>query len=210
MQQLNFEKSLALLKKYKIKFVEFKAIKTEKDLDGVKYPIVLKVFSEKIVHKTDKGGVVLDLRNKDEAIKAFKRLKKISAEGGSASGGRNVLMQPMVSQKQEVIIGMKKDPQFGPVIMFGLGGIFVEVIKDVSFRICPVSKKDALEMIKEIKSYKVLTGLRGKQSVNINSLADIIVKLSELSLKEKVEEIDLNPVMVSSKEAFVVDVRVMQ
>ncbi len=201
MRQLNFEKSLALLKKYKIKFVESKIIKTEKDLDGVKYPIVLKVFSKKIVHKTDKGGVILDLKNKEEAIKAFKKLKKIS---------QKVLMQPMVSQKQEVIIGMKKDPQFGPVIMFGLGGIFVEVIKDISFRVCPVSKKDALEMIKEIKSYKVLTGLRGKQAVNINALADIIVKLSRLSLKEKAEEIDLNPVMVSSRGALVVDVRIMQ
>jgi len=201
MRQLSFEKSLALLKKYKIKFVEFKIIKTEKDLDRVKYPIVLKVFSEKIVHKTDKGGVILDLKNKEEAIKAFKRLKKIS---------KKVLMQPMVSQKQEVIIGMKKDPQFGPVIMFGLGGIFVEIIKDVSFRVCPVNKKDALEMIKEIKSYKVLTSLRGRQAVNINVLADIIVKLSELGLKEKIEEIDLNPVMVGSKGAFVVDVRIMQ
>ncbi len=201
MRQLSFEKSLALLKKYKIKFVEFKIIKTEKDLDRVKYPNVIKVFSEKIVHKTDKGGVILDLKNKEEAIKAFKRLKKIS---------KNVLMQPMVSQKQEVIIGMKKDPQFGPVIMFGLGGIFVEIIKDVSFRVCPVNKKDALEMIKEIKSYKVLTGLRGRQAVNINVLADIIVKLSELGLKEKIEEIDLNPVMVGSKGAFVVDVRIMQ
>lgn len=201
MRQLNFEKSLALLKKYKIKFVESKIIKAEKDLDGVKYPIVLKVFSKEIIHKTDKGGVVLDLKNKEEAIKAFKRLKKIS---------QKVLMQPMVSQKQEVIIGMKKDPQFGPVIMFGLGGIFVEVIKDISFRVCPVSKKDALEMIKEIKSYKVLTGLRGKQSVNINALADIIIKLSGLSLKEKVEEIDLNPVMVSNKGALVVDVRIIQ
>lgn len=200
MRQLNFRKSLALLKKYKIKFVEFKVIKTEKDLDGVKYPIVLKVFSEKIVHKTDKGGVILDLRNKEEAIRAFEKLKKIS---------QKVLMQPMLSQKQEVIIGVKKDLQFGPVIMFGLGGIFVEVIKDISFRVCPVSKKDALEMIKEIKSYKVLTGLRGKQSVSINALADIIVKLSELALKEKVEEIDLNPVMVSNKGAFVVDVRIM-
>ena len=210
MKQLNFEKSLALLKKHKIKFVKSKVIKTVKDLDGVKYPIVLKIFSEKIIHKTDKGGVILDLKNKKEAIKAFKKLKKISAKGGSAFGGSKVLMQSMLSQRQEVIIGMKKDPQFGPVIMFGLGGIFVEVIKDVSFRVCPVSKKDALEMIKEIKSYKVLTGLRGKQSVNINALADIIVKLSEFGLKEKVEEIDLNPVMVNNKVAFVVDVRIMQ
>jgi len=200
MKQLNFEKSLALLKKYKIRFIGSKIIKTEKDFNGVEYPIVLKVFSEKIIHKTEKGGVILDLKNREEAIKAFKKLKKIS---------KDVLMQPMVSQNQEVIVGMKKDPQFGPVVMFGLGGIFVEVMDDVSFRVCPVSKKDALEMIKELKSYKVLTGLRGKKPVSINAVVDIIVKLSELGLKEKVEEIDLNPVMVNNKGAFVVDVRVM-
>ncbi|MCK4521719.1 MAG: acetate--CoA ligase family protein [Nanoarchaeota archaeon] len=199
MKQLEFKKSLKLLKKYDINFVASCVIKDESAFNKVKYPLVLKVFSGKIIHKSDVGGVIVGIKDKEEAVKAFKKLKKAS---------KNILMQKMVSGK-EVIIGMKRDGQFGPVVMFGLGGIFVEVMKDISFRVCPVTKRNAVEMIKEIKSYKILEGIRGEKGININALADLIVNVSKLSLKNDVNEIDLNPVIVDDKKAVVVDVRFM-
>lgn len=199
MKQLELRKSLDLLKKYKINFVDHKIIKNEKDLGNIRYPVVMKVFSEKIIHKSEEGGVIIGIKNREDAIKSFEKLKKIS---------KDILIQKLVVGK-EVIVGMKKDAQFGPVIMFGLGGIFVEVIKDVSLRICPVSKADALSMIKEIKSYKILEGIRGEKKVNINALADTISKISNLAMKEKIAEIDLNPIIVGENEAVVVDVRFM-
>ncbi len=199
MKQLEFKKSLKLLKKYDINFVASCVIKDESAFNKVKYPLVLKVFSGKIIHKSDVGGVIVGIKDKEEAVKAFKKLKKVS---------KNILMQKMVSGK-EVIIGMKRDGQFGPVVMFGLGGIFVEVMKDISFRVCPVTKRNAVEMIKEIKSYKILEGIRGEKGININALADLIVNVSKLSLKNDVNEIDLNPVIVDDKKAVVVDVRFM-
>ena len=199
MEQLEFERSIELLKKYDVGFVESCIIKDEKDFDGINYPVVLKVFSKEIVHKSDVGGVIVGIKNKKEAIDAYKKLKKIS---------RKILIQEMASGK-EIIIGMKRDSQFGPVIMFGLGGTFVEIIKDISFRVCPVAKKDAIEMIKEIKSYKILEGFRGDDSVDIKGLADLIVKISKLSLKEDIKEIDLNPVIADEKKVVVVDGRFM-
>jgi acyl-CoA synthetase (NDP forming) len=199
MEQINLRKTLELLKKYKLGFVDYKIVKDEKDLDKIDYPVVMKVFSEEIVHKSEKGGVIVNIKDKDDALAAFKKLRKIS---------KDVLVQKMIFGK-EVIIGMKKDPQFGPVIMFGLGGIFVEVMKDTSLRICPVNKDDAISMIKEIKAYKILSGTRGEKNVDIDGIANIIVKLSSLSLKEKINEIDLNPVMVNEKEAVIVDARFM-
>jgi len=199
MEQLSFEKSAKLLKKYKIPFTDYSIIKDEKDIEKIKYPIVMKVFSEKIIHKSDVGGIILNIKNKEEALQAFQKTKKLS---------KSALVQPMIKGK-EIIIGMKKDLQFGPVIMFGLGGIFVEVMKDVSFRICPITKDDALSMIKEVKSYKILSGIRGEKPANIDSLAELIVKISNLAMKEKINEIDLNPVMINEKEAVAVDVRFM-
>jgi len=199
MQLLEFEKMVTLLKKYKIGFIKSKIIRAENDFDRAGYPVVLKIFSPEIIHKTEKGGVVLNLRNKQEAVGAFKKLREIS---------KNVLMQKMVKGR-EIIIGMKRDPQFGPVIMFGLGGVFTEVIKDISFRICPVGKKQAGEMIKEIKSYRILRDWRGQKPVKISDLIDIIVKTSNLSLEERVEEVDFNPVIVNNRGAFVVDARII-
>jgi len=120
-----------------------------------------------------------------------------------------MLIQPMMKGK-EIIIGMKRDPFFGPVIVFGLGGIFVEILKDVSMRIAPLTKKDASEMLTEIKGIEILKGARGEKSVNFKALQKIILSLSRLSLKHReIKEIDLNPVMVDEKEARVVDARII-
>ena len=111
----------------------------------------------------------------------------------------------------EVIVGAKRDPQFGPVIMFGIGGVLVDVIRDVSLRIAPLTRRDALEMMHSLKASAILEGVRGSKPVNFNKLADIIVNVSRLMMKErKIKEIDLNPVIVSGRTAIVVDVRVIQ
>jgi acetate---CoA ligase (ADP-forming) subunit beta len=200
MKQIKFEDTLRLIKKYNLNFIDSKNIKSECDLNQLKFPIVMKVASEEIVHKSDVGGVIVGIKNEEEAKLIYTKLKKIS---------NKIIVQKMAKGK-EVIIGMKRDAQFGPVIMFGLGGIFVELMKDVSFRICPVDKKNALDMIKEIKSSKILKGIRGDKPVNINKLAEIIVGISELSMKEDIEEIDLNPVMVNEETAIIVDARFMK
>jgi len=203
MKQIDFIEAVNLLKKYNLDFVDFHIINSLKDFDKLRYPIVLKIFSKKILHKTDVGGVITNIRDKEKAKMCFNKLKRIRDVEG------------IVAQKQEegveVIIGMKRDEQFGPVVMFGLGGIFIEVLRDVSFRICPLTKKDAFEMIKEIKGYKILKGIRGKKGVDIDKIVDLILKLSKLALNEKeIKEIDLNPVIVNEKRAVIVDVRMLK
>jgi acyl-CoA synthetase (NDP forming) len=197
MKQLNLDKSLRLLKKYHLPFTKHLIIKSESNLKKIEYPVVLKLFSENIIHKSDSGLVKTNIQNIKDATKAWKELKKYKGD---------IIAQKMVSGK-EIVVGIKNDVQFGPIIMFGLGGIAVEVTKDVSFRMCPINKKQALEMIKEIKSYKMLEGIRGEKKSNINAIAEIITKLSKLASKEKIRECDLNPVIVNEKNAEIVDVR---
>jgi len=178
-------------------------IKNEKELtkvlDKLKFPIVMKVSSKKILHKTDAGGVEVDIMNKVDAFKIYKKLSKIS---------KDVLIQEFV-KGHKVIIGLKKDPVFEHVLVFGLGGIFVEMIKDVSFRICPVNARECEEMIKEIKGYKLLQGMRGKQGINFKKLVNVLLLTSKLSQKyKKINELDINPLIINKKEAVVVDTRI--
>ena len=178
-------------------------IKNEKELtkvlDKLKFPIVMKVSSKKILHKTDAGGVEVDIMNKVDAFKIYKKLSKIS---------KDVLIQEFV-KGHKVIIGLKKDPVFEYVLVFGLGGIFVEMIKDVSFRICPVNARECEEMIKEIKGYKLLQGIRGKQGINFKKLVNVLLLTSKLSQKyKKINELDINPLIINKKEAVVVDARI--
>jgi len=204
MEVLGFEKTKRLLIKYKIPFSRTFLVKSEKEVlsfaKKIGYPLVLKISASKILHKTESNGVKTEIKDEKELKKSFNKLIKIKNNEG-------ILVQKMEFGK-EIALGMKKDPQFGPVIMAGLGGIFIEILKDVSFRICPVSEKEAKEMLKELKAYPVLEGYRGEKGINIKELAGIITKLSQLSLKEKnIKEIDLNPVIVNQKEAKVVDAK---
>jgi acetyl-CoA synthetase (ADP-forming) len=165
------------------------------------FPLALKIISSKILHKTDVGGVKLNLKTEQELIKAFKTLKEIK-------GFESALLQKY-THGNYVLVGIKKDPTFGHVIAVGLGGIFTEVIKDVSFRVCPLSKKDALDMIKELKAYSILKGIRGKK-VNIDSIVNIILKMSDLAKKyQNIKELDINPVVVDEKKAIIVDARII-
>lgn len=174
------------------------------------FPIVLKVCSPNIIHKTDVGGVRLGLRTVDEVKINYGEIIDDAKRYGKDADIIGVLVQKMVPSGHEVIVGMTKDPQFGPVIMFGLGGIFVEVLKDVSFRLPPVTKEEALEMISEIKGFPVLKGYRNLKSADLDALTEIIAKTSQMVIDmPEIDEIDLNPIFVHEKGAVAVDARII-
>ncbi|MBT9150780.1 MAG: Succinate--CoA ligase (ADP-forming) subunit alpha [candidate division WS2 bacterium] len=163
------------------------------------FPVVLKIASPDIVHKSDIGGVKVGITNEEELVKEFEdiiyRTKRLMPD--ALIFGINI--QEMATGK-EVIIGMKRDPQFGPLLMFGLGGIYVEILKDVSFRIAPIGEQDAKEMIEEIRAYPILSGVRGEKGVDIDSLINVLIALSSLSVDfPEIIELDVNPLMVKEK-----------
>ena len=203
-----------LLKEYGIPVPAFKLIKSEEGIDKLKetidYPIVMKIVSPDIIHKSDAGGVKIGVKNEEEAKMAYQeimyRVKKYKEEAKIIG----VIACKMIPQSTEIIIGMMKDPSFGPVIMFGLGGIFVEVLKDVSFRIIPLEERDAQEMITEIKGYKILKGVRGEAPKDIEAIKNLLMKVSQLTMENpEIKEIDLNPVFVFEKGLQVVDARMI-
>lgn len=153
---------------------------------------------------------MLDIGSKDDVLKAFNEIVSNAKVYDEKAQIHGVIITPMESKGTEVIIGMKRDETFGPVVMFGLGGIFVEVLKDVSFRIAPLTDRDAREMIREVKGFAILKGLRGQEPADIDALADIIVKLSMLGLEiPEVSEVDLNPVFTLPDGASIVDARMI-
>ncbi len=178
--------------------------------DALGYPIVMKIVSPEITHKSDVGGVRVGLKDADEVRAAFGEMTaavKAKEPGATIEG---VAVQKMAPQGIEVIIGMSKDAQFGPVLMFGLGGILVEVLKDVSFRIVPIERRDAREMIEEIKAYPVLQGVRGQEPADVGALEELLLKLSEfVEANPQVEELDLNPVFAYKDGALAVDARIV-
>jgi len=177
---------------------------------SIGFPVVLKVASSQVIHKTDVGGVKLDVRNASQVEAAFKEIMSSVRSEMPEVRIDGVSVQQMARPGTEVIIGMSKDPQFGPVMMFGLGGILVELLKDVSFRIVPLTKRDASEMVREVKGYPLLQGYRGREGVNINLLEDLIVKVAAFVDKTPdIKELDLNPVIAYKDGAVVVDARVI-
>lgn len=172
----------------------------------IKYPVALKIISKQALHKSDIGGVLF-IKNEKELVNGFNKLEKISKRCALKLEG--ILVQEFFKGKQ-IIIGIKKDPSFGHAIMFGLGGVLVEVFKDVSFRICPITDKDAQEMIDELKSKQILYGFRGDKGVDIKLLKKILVKSSKIPLKHKdITELDINPLIITDKIAKVVDARIV-
>jgi acyl-CoA synthetase (NDP forming) len=174
------------------------------------YPIVLKISSVDITHKSDAGGVKVNLKDSAAVEKAYEDIMASCTAQYPDANIEGVAVQGMAKAGTEVIIGMTKDPSFGPVLMFGLGGIFVEVLKDVAFRIVPLETNDASEMIYEIKGKKLLEGYRGQDAADIPFLADMLLKLSALVDKtESIAEIDMNPVFAYKQGAVVVDARII-
>jgi len=203
-----------ILKEYGIPVTEFRLAKSKheamKIADELGYPIVLKIVSPEIIHKSDVGGVIINLNNREEVQNAYVRI--ISNVSRLKADVRliGVLVQKMAPAATEVIVGAIKDPQFGPALMFGLGGIFVEILKDVAFRIAPVSKDEAREMIGEVKAYPLLKGYRNIPPADINAIVDIILKTSKLIMDyQKIKELDLNPIMTYEKGATTVDARII-
>lgn len=174
------------------------------------FPVVLKVSSVDITHKSDAGGVKVNLQDRTAVENAYDEIMASCTRGYPDADIEGISVQGMAEPGIEVIIGMIKDPSFGPVLMFGLGGIFVEVMKDVAFRIVPLDKNDASEMVNEIKGKKLLEGYRGQEPADIPFLEDILLKLSELVDKtEGIAEIDMNPVFAYKQGAVVVDARII-
>jgi succinyl-CoA synthetase beta subunit len=199
MEILSFEETRNLLLKYKLPFCRTEIFNSkEKALAFAKqigFPIVLKVHAQKIFHKSEIGGVRVNIKNEEEFIASWDEIEK-NIQGKNIEG---ILVQEMV-KGSEIAIGMKRDSQFGPVLMFGLGGIFIEIIKDVAFRIAPIS----------IEGFEVLNGARGKKKVDLEKIAGMIINLSNLSMKEeKIQTIDFNPVMVTDKQALITDFRII-
>lgn len=173
-------------------------------------PVVLKIASPDIVHKSDIGGVKVGLEDADQVEKAYQEIMDAVKAKQPNATIQGVAVQQMARPGVEVIIGMSKDPQFGPVIMFGLGGILVEILKDVSFRIVPLAKRDAKEMIREVKGFPLLEGYRGQEPADIPCLEEMIMKVSDFAEKNpQVKELDLNPIFAYKDGAVAVDARVV-
>mgnify|MGYP001581233040 CR=1 FL=1 len=202
---LKQEKTLNLLKKYKINVPKYKIIRNQ-NIKITKFPVILKINSNEVLHKTDLGLIYTNLHNKNEVLDAYKKIKLNTKK-------HKIKFNSIISQEYingiEVIVGFKRDSQFGNVFLFGLGGIFTEVLKDFSLRINP-NKNEIIKMIKEIKGYKVLEGYRTHRKININYIVNIILKLEKLvSHDSHIKEINLNPVIINEKGAYVVDAKII-
>jgi acetyl-CoA synthetase (ADP-forming) len=178
--------------------------------DEIGYPVVLKIVSPDIIHKSDAGGVMVNLKNPAEVTDAYKKILENVKKYKSDAKIVGILVQEMAPQSTEVIVGAIKDPQFGQTLMFGLGGIFVEILKDVNFRIAPITPDDAKEMITELKAYPLLKGYRNTPPADIDALVNILCNTSRLVMDNpEIKELDLNPVMAYQKGAKTVDARII-
>jgi acyl-CoA synthetase (NDP forming) len=216
MRKLPDSEALRLAAKYRIPLAKTFLAKNEKRavLFGkkLKYPVCLKIASPDIVHKVDSGGVLLDVKDEKSLREGFQQILKSVKKKNSKAKIEGVLVQQFIpNDGTELIIGGKTDPQFGPVIMFGLGGIFVEVIKDVAFRLAPVERKEVQQMISETKGYKILQGSRGRKPANMKAIEDLLLAVSKMMWlnKNRIKELDLNPVFAGEKKCTAVDMRVM-
>jgi acyl-CoA synthetase (NDP forming) len=171
-------------------------------------PVAMKISSPDISHKSDIGGVELNVSANNARSTYNKIISRINKAAPEAKI-EGILVQQMAPPGHEVIVGLKKDAQFGHALMFGLGGIFVEVYKDVSFRVVPIVRKEALDMISEIKGYPILKGIRGRKPADIDAVAGVLVSVSEMAQKENIIELDINPLIVSESGAVAVDARAM-
>ncbi|HEY8891002.1 MAG TPA: acetate--CoA ligase family protein [Clostridium sp.] len=206
----NEYKSKNLLKEYGLPTGDYKLTSTKeqalKIAEGYGYPLVMKIVSDQIIHKTEANGIKLNVTSAQEVGQYYDELIRNAKSYNSDAVIDGVMISPMVPSGVEVIVGGLYDVQFGPVVMFGLGGIFVEIFKDVQFRMAPLTNKDALELIKSIKAFPMLNGARGRKSVNLDALADLIVNTGNyLSENKNVKEIDLNPVICFDNKVQVLD-----
>lgn len=177
---------------------------------AIGFPVVLKIVSPNIIHKTDVGGVKVGINDNKGVNAAYREIINNVQKNCPDAKIRGVIVSAMALPAPEVIIGGLRDPQFGPAVMFGMGGVFVEIFKDISFRISPLEEYEALEMIGEVKGSAILKGFRNSKALDISTLAQTILKVSEMMMSLlEIKEIDLNPILVYPKGVKAVDVRVI-
>ena len=199
---------------YGIAVTKFDVAKTEKEAENmaqqIGFPIVLKIISPDIIHKSDAGGVIVNLKTKDEVKTAYNKIldnvKKFKPDAKIVG----VLVQEMAPSSTEIIVGSIKDPQFGPTIMFGLGGIFVELLKDVTFKVAPITAQEAAEMVVDVRAYPLLNGYRNTPAADVKAIVDLLLSVSKLVVEHpEIKELDLNPVMAYAHGTKTVDARII-
>jgi succinyl-CoA synthetase beta subunit len=197
----------ALLEKHGFSLLPYALAKSESEAvnaaNKIGYPVVLKVVSPEITHKTDVGGVIVGIKDQERLIAAYREI--IDNTRGKKIDG--ILVQKNARKGLELIIGGKKDEQFGHMIVLGLGGIYVEVFRDITARICPITKDDIKEMILELKSHPIILGIRGKKAIHMESLERLLLNVCKFMRDEDITEIDLNPVVFDENGCDIVDVR---
>lgn len=206
-KKMTDENAYEILKRYRIPLPEYAFCKKEEELKNalkkIGFPCVMKVSGD-IIHKTNVNGVRLNIKSEEEAVKTFQELMKIK-------GCNKVFVQKMITEGYEIIVGGKKDPQFRCVVALGAGGVFTEFLKDVSFRVCPVSRSDAEEMLREVKfSDLILKGFRGQKPADSNSIIDVILSVSKIMENNpQIKELDINPLFAMPEKAIAADVRII-
>ena len=204
----------AICMEYAIPVTKFKLAKNAREAaefaEQLGYPVVLKIVSPDIIHKSDAGGVMVNLKSKAEVQDAYGKILENAKKYKATAKIAGVLVQEMAPQSTEVIVGAIKDPQFGQTLMFGLGGVFVEILKDVTFRIAPITREDAWEMVTGIKAYPLLKGYRNTPPSDIDAIINILLCTSKLVMDyPEISELDLNPIMAYEKGAKTVDARII-
>jgi acyl-CoA synthetase (NDP forming) len=203
-----------LCTEYQIPVTTFKLAENEEEAaefaGQIGFPVVLKIVSPDIIHKSDAGGVIINLKNDAEVKNAYAKILKNAKKYNPAAKIAGVLVQEMAPQATEVIVGAIKDPQFGQTLMFGLGGIFVELLKDVTFRVAPLTRDDAYEMVTKVKAYPLLTGYRNTPPADLDAIINALMNTSKLVMDHpEIKELDLNPIMAYEKGAKTVDARII-
>ena len=198
--------SKQVLASYDLPVTREKLVSSLEDLlkaaEQIGYPLVIKGSSAEIAHKTETGLIRVDVRNDEESTLAFREIR--AAMNGAGDGA--VLVQQMVKGQRELVVGLTRDAQFGPCVMFGLGGIFTEILKDTVFRVAPLEKQDALEMMQEIRANKILEEIRGMAAVDKDILAEMLMAVGRIGIEnDRIEEIDINPVIISGGKPVAVD-----
>ena len=206
--------ALALLSEYGLPVPRHQLVTTPKQAlaaaQRIGYPVVLKVVSRSISHKSEIGGVRIGLDNEEALNGAWEEMTRAVQTTGQRSSLEGFLLCEQVPPGLECIIGIVKDAQFGHAVMFGLGGIFVEVIKDIAFRVLPITRQDAEELVKETKSYKLLSGIRGQKARDIGAVVDCLMKIAAVVEDNRtIAEIDINPIVIFEKGAMILDARIL-
>ena len=213
--QLTTLESIDVLDAYGIRACRYDFAKTIDEAanaaNKIGYPVVMKMTSKTTSHKTDVGGVIVNIQSEEQLREEYNALMKRLEDKGLLEGLEGVIVQEMVKGNREMVCGIATDPQYGPMMMFGLGGVFIEVMKDVTFRLAPLTVEDAKDMIREVKSYELLLGARGTKPAQIDQIEETLLRLSQLVNDFKfIDELDINPMLISEKtgEGIAVDGRI--